>query len=81
MGSKGLLFTNYQPELMEYFENGRELVIYDDAFDALEKAQYFLEHPDEAMDIRGRGLAVIMEHFTYRERFETMFRAAQVGIV
>ncbi|MBR6229560.1 MAG: glycosyltransferase, partial [Eubacterium sp.] len=46
MGAGGFLLTNRQPEIEEYFEAGKELVMYDGIEDAIKKIEYYLAHED-----------------------------------
>ncbi len=65
LGAGGFCLTNYQAELGEYFENGRELVWFESAEDMLDKAGYFLEHEDERKKIALCGLEAARERFSY----------------
>ena len=61
----GFLLTNYQPEIAEYFEDGKELVIYHDFYDLCEKAAYYLEHDEEREKIAVEGRRKVTSEFTY----------------
>ena len=39
LGAGGFLLSNYQPELAEYFEDGKEVVMYHSRADLVEKVQ------------------------------------------
>lgn len=62
----GFLITNYQPEIAEAFEDGRELVMYTDRRDCMDKVQYYLTHDEERRRIAANGRRAV------RERFELM---------
>lgn len=62
----GFLLTNYQRETAEYFENGRELVMYTDFQDLYQKISYYLEHEEERKAIAHAGYVKVREMFTYR---------------
>ena len=53
-----------------------DLVVYDNVFDAVEKAGYYLSHPDEAEAIRRSGYQKAREYFSYEDRLEYIFRTA-----
>ena len=65
MGAGGFCLTNYQAELAEYFENGRDLVWYESPEDMREKAEYYLEHDGERERIAASGRERIAEGFTH----------------
>lgn len=51
MGCGGLLMSNYQPELAEYFIPGEDLVLYDSVDDLIQKIDYYLSHEEERLQI------------------------------
>lgn len=53
--SKTLILTEKAPNLEQSFVPGRELVVYDDEKDLLEKIKYFQEHQNEAIEIALNG--------------------------
>lgn len=55
MGAGGFLLSNYQPELLEHFENERDLVIYESLEDALEKADFYLRNDNLRVQIARNG--------------------------
>ena len=64
----GFLLTNYQPEIAEYFEDGKDLVIYQDLPDLYEKIAYYLEHDEEREEIAKSGQRKVRELFHYRNQ-------------
>ena len=54
LGAGGFLLTNFQPELLMYFENEKDLVYYD-SLDDMQKAKYYLTHEDERIEIAKNG--------------------------
>lgn len=65
LGAGGFCLTNYQAEMAEYFENGRELVWYESPEDMLEKAEYFLHHDEEREKIAMNGADAAERMFSY----------------
>lgn len=71
----GFCLTNYQPEIAEYFENGKELVMYESGADLIEKVIYYLNHEEERKQIARNGLEKIKEHFSMTQRVADMLNA------
>jgi spore maturation protein CgeB len=65
IGAGGFCLTNYQAEMSEYFENGRELVWFESPGDMVEKADYFLHHDDEREKIAINGAEAAERIFSY----------------
>ncbi len=76
LGSGGLLFSNYQAELTEYFEPGNDVVIYESMEDAIEKAGYYLEHEEERQRIAANGLSKTAEIFPFQKQLGKIFQIA-----
>ncbi|MCH5259955.1 MAG: glycosyltransferase [Lachnospiraceae bacterium] len=73
MACGGFVMTNRQPEIMEYFEDGRELVTFGSMDECLEKITYYLEHEEERHKIASMGHRVVRERFGYREGIVRLF--------
>ena len=65
MGAGGFLLSNYQPELAEYFEDGKELVLFTSEQDLLDKIGYYLEHDELRREIAYNGWKKVQEQFGY----------------
>lgn len=76
MGAKGVLLSNFQPELAEYFENEKDLIMYDSMEDAFAKADFYLHHDDLRREIALNGYEKIRREFTYPQRIQSMFEIA-----
>jgi spore maturation protein CgeB len=63
-----LLLTDARSNLGDFFEPGREVVVYTDADDLIEKARFHLEHEDERRKIAAAGQARTLGEHTYRDR-------------
>lgn len=57
----GFCLTNYQPELEDYFEIGKDLEVYHDLKELEEKIAYYLEHEDERLRIAINGYKKVRE--------------------
>ena len=72
LGCGGFLITNYQPEIMEYFTPGRDLVVYEDIVDLVSKVEYYLIHEDERKAIAANGYKRCQEIFGFDDRMRTL---------
>ena len=78
MGAGGFLLSNYQPELLEFYENERELVIYQSLEDAVEKIDFYLKHEDLRVEIAKKGREkTLMEH-SLQSRMKEIFAIAEL---
>ena len=68
MGSGGFVLTNYQPEITDLFEPGKELEVYTDYEELVLKCRYYLEHEDERKRIAESGHKKVSELYTYELR-------------
>lgn len=74
MGSRGVLLSNYQPELAEMFEDGKDVILYESVEDAVEKMDFYLKREDLRERIAKSGYRKVCEHFSYRERLMQMLQ-------
>jgi spore maturation protein CgeB len=72
MSCGGFLITNYQEELMEYFEPGTDLVIYEDVKDLAVKTEYYLAHDDLRRKIAQNGHDKVAQLFGFTKRLESI---------
>lgn len=72
LGAGGFCLTNYQPELEEYFENGTDIVWYEDIDDLEAKCRYYLEHEDERRQIAANGQRRVKELFSFERQLEDL---------
>lgn len=64
----GFCLTNYQSEIAEFFEDGKELVMYTDVEDMLKKVEYYLMHEEERMQIAQAGYEKVKRDFSIKKR-------------
>lgn len=74
LGCGGFLLTNYQAEIPEYFEIGKELETYDSMDELEQKVQYYLSHEDERIEIAINGYEKTARFHTYESRLAEMIR-------
>ncbi len=78
LGSGGVLFSNYQLELAEYFTDGVDVIMYESIEDALCKADYYLTHEEERIQIARNGYQKALTDFSYPPKIEFMLETAGV---
>lgn len=76
LGSGGLLLTNYQDELMDYFVNEEDIIIYENIEDSLEKATFLLKNETIRLKIAANGFEKVRKLFSYENQFVTLFKIA-----
>jgi spore maturation protein CgeB len=72
--SGALYCTGYIDELAEFFEPDKEVIIYRNEDELLEKVRFYLSHPDEAERIRVAGRSRALRDHTYQRRFQSLFQ-------
>lgn len=74
MGAGGFLMSNYQPELAEYFEDGKDVVLFGSEKDLLEKIGYYLEHDELRREIAYNGWQKVQGRFGYEHALKQIFK-------
>lgn len=69
MAAGGFLLTNYQQEILDYFESEKELVVYDSIEDAVEKVSFYLKNDSVRKKIALCGQENVLENHTLQKRF------------
>ncbi len=75
----GFLLTQENPELNEYFEPGKEIEVYRDTDDLLEKIEYYLAHDEERERVRKAGYERFLKEHTMLSRLEAIFSRVLSG--
>ena len=73
LANRGFLITKYQMEIAELFTPGKDLVVYEDMNDLLEKVAYYMEHDEERQAIAEHGYETLRKYHTYEQRLQEMF--------
>ena len=68
-----LYCTGFSEELAEMFEPDKEVLIYRNQHELLDKVRYYLTHPTEADLIRQKGNLRAVKDHTYQHRFKQLF--------
>lgn len=70
LASGGFLLTDYREELCRQFENGKDLVVFDGISDLIHKADYYLSHPEERLQIASNGQKKVQHLHQYKTRLD-----------
>lgn len=70
----GFLMTADADNLGDYYEVGKEIVVYDSVSDLAEKIKYYLNHKEERVTIAEAGYQRTLREHTYEKRFNEMFK-------
>lgn len=80
LGCAGFLLTNWQAEIPEYFEIGKELETYESMEELEQKVQYYLTHDDERIEIALAGYEKVARLHTYELRVAEMIRMLNTAL-
>lgn len=78
LGAGGFLLTNYQRDMEGIFRDGEHLALYYSPEDLVEKAGFYLQHPDECERIARNGHERMWQEYTMEKLTTQMFEI--VGI-
>lgn len=73
----GFCLTNYQPEIAEFFEDGRELVMYTDMEDLAQKTDWYLQHEEERAAIAAAGYEKVRTCFSMKEKLSEIIQIVE----
>ncbi len=74
LGCGGFLLSNYQGEIPEYFEIGKDLDCYESIEECREKIAYYLSHDDQRLEIAENGYQKIKAMHTYQIRIARILK-------
>lgn len=74
----GFLLTAPTKNLEKYFEDGKEIVIFADFEDLVDKVSYYLEHDSDREKVALAGYKRAQTEHTYKERFTDILRTIGV---
>lgn len=75
-GLSGLLISNYQAEIPDYFVPGEDIVLYSSKEELLDLTAYYLSHPAERKEIAHNAYEKVKAHHTYLTRITQMLETA-----
>ncbi len=65
MGTGGFTLSNYQPEMEDLFDIGKDIVVFHNLEEMQELARYYLKHDAERMKIAINGYKKVSSNYTY----------------
>lgn len=74
LGAGGFLITNYQSELSTLFEINKDLVVYEDIEDLVNKINYYLLHQEERDEIAQNGYQKVKTLYPLSNQICNMFK-------
>ncbi len=74
LGCGGFLLSNYQSEIPEYFEIGKDLDCYESLEDLKEKTAFYLTHDDIRQEIAHNGYEKVKAMHTYEARIASIMK-------
>lgn len=78
LACESMLITNYQRDLAEQFEDGKDLVFYYNIEDLIYKINYYLNHDEKRKEIARNGYLKVKNKYTYTLRILEMLRLANL---
>lgn len=77
MGAGGVLLSNLQPELMEYFQEGVEWIGFGDVEELLDKAEFYLAREELRQEIARNGYQKVKDGFTYQHALQRILHIVE----
>lgn len=77
MGCGGFVLTNYQKEIEDFFVIGKEIEVFRNIEELLEKCAYYLSHEKERLTIAMNGYKKVRDSFSYPHQLQKMIRIVQ----
>ena len=74
LGAGGFVLTNYQSEIPEYFEVGKDLDIFASEEELVKKIRYYLEHEEEREEIARNGYQKAKEKYSLELRVKQILQ-------
>ena len=69
----GFLLTGDADNLRDYYQEGKEIAVFKDKNDLVEKCKYYLSHEEERKNIAFAGYQRTIKEHTYEQRFKEIF--------
>lgn len=78
-GCRGFLLTGDADDLIDYYQDEKEIVFYKNIKDLVDKIRYYLTHDEEREAITKAGYERTLKEHTYEKRFNEIFKA--IGLI
>lgn len=72
LGCGGFLLTDYQEELLEHFQQGKHLSIYEDTEELLDKAEFYWKHDELRQKAAQESQKLVLTEHTWDARIQKM---------
>lgn len=72
-GTRGFQLSSNADNLTEYYDDGKEIVIFNSVDELIEKAKYYLKNENERNEIATNGYVRTIAEHTWQHRFEKIF--------
>lgn len=73
----GFLISNFQTEVAEWFQEGKEIVFFTCEEELVEKCDYYLKHDTERKKIAKQGYERVRQDFSYAERIKVILKTLE----
>ncbi len=80
MGAGGFMLSSYSPETAELFEEDKEIVMFKNPEELMEKAGYYLSHDDERRQIAQAGYEKVISCYTYEKKLRELMEWIEEGV-
>lgn len=74
MGAGGFLISNYQADMLEYFNPGEDYVCYESLDELKYLVEYYLSHDKERNEIAANGYNKVKKHHSFENRVEEIIK-------
>ena len=75
-GSGAFMLSQYTPDIEIYYRSGQEIETFTSMEEAVAKNQYYLNHDTLRQKIARRGYDRTIKYYTYKHRFQHIFKVA-----
>lgn len=73
LGCRALALTNEQEDMKEYFEDHKNILIYQSIEEALDKCKYYLKNDSKAEKIRQNGYKLVKDKFSFKHQLRQIW--------
>lgn len=77
----GFCLTNYQPEIERYFTDDEDLAMYTSLDELMDKAQYYLTHEKERVEIAQNGHKRMQENFELKDKIAELLQRGLLSLM
>ncbi len=78
LGAGGFLLVEPLKDLKDLFEDGKDLVFYNDIVELKEKVEYFLVHENERKEIAANGYKKAIKNHTFKNRIAQIVKSCDI---